>query len=903
MGLWSRLRKTFHSSGYDVEIEEEIKFHLAMKAQNGTDLGEARIRFGNVSKIREEIRAAGVVEWVESILKDARYGLRQLRKTPLLTAAIVFSLGIGIGANTAIFSIIDAALLKALPVHDPKSLVLLQWTNHGWPEFLCEGHTGDSNGSPIGSMQGSSIAPRIYRQLSRKQRAFASLVGFSDPDRVGVVANGRPAEQAPLQYVSGNFFEGLGVSPRLGRAFLAEEDAVGKTPVIVISYRFWQRELGGRQDVLGQSFRVNSVPAKIIGVAPRDFYGVQIGEWIDLYAPLSAKVVFSPRLKQEAAGEKDTDWWVRQMARLKPGVAAHPAIEQLSALFQQMVVPEGVHLDSSKIPKLMAQPGRRGFDAVGGDESEALWILLLLVGLLLLIVCANVANLLLSRAVARQRESAVCLALGAPRWRLFRQHLTESLILGALGGTLGLVLGYLGAQSIHSVIRTSLDIGGFDLHVNSAMLGYTAGISLATALIFGVLPSFRLANARLNDALKANNRSVLTGRLRLPGALVIVQIALCLTVLTAASLLGRSLLNLERMDVGFNRQNLAYTSVNPWSAGYNSAQVGPYVERLRTELSAIPGVVNIATISTRLLSGSTSATNVNIPGRPYREDGSDTVLLNNGSDGLFETLNIPLLSGRTFNKQDIRAQSSAVIVDELFARKFFPHEDALGLRFGLGPKPEQLYEVVGIVRSSLYNSLRRQKQPTMYRPFIAADNPGADVNFAIRAAIDSRQLSKAVRRAAAAVDPNVPVTDFQTQTALIDRILLMDRLLSMLSSAFGLVALALSALGLAGLLSYAVARRKNEIGIRMALGASSNDVIGLVMKDSLWLVGAGLLIGIPAALLIGRVLRGTLFRLQPGDPLSFALSLSVLAIVAGVSAWAPASRAAKADPLVALREE
>lgn len=903
MGFWSRLKKTFHSSGYDAEIEEEIKFHLAMKAQNGTDLREARIRFGNTSKIREETRSAGIVEWLESILKDTRYGLRQLRKTPFLTAAIVFSLGIGIGANTAIFSIVDAALLKALPVHDPKSLVLLQWTNQGWPEALCDGHTGDTSGSPIGLMEGSSIAPRIYRQLSRQQSTFASVLGFSDPDRVAVVANGRPAEQAPLQYVSNNFFRGLEVSPRLGRTFLAEEDAVGKTPVIVVSYRFWQRQLGGRQDVLGQYLRVNSVPSRIIGVTPPGFYGVQIGEWVDLYAPLAAKVALSPRLRQHAAGEKDTDWWVRQMARLKPGVAAHPAIEQLSALFQQLVVPEGVHLDNSKIPKLTVQPGRRGFDAVGGDESRALWILLLLVGLVLLIVCANVANLLLSRAVARQRESAVCLALGAPRWRLFRQHLTESLILGVLGGTLGLVMGYIAAQSIHSLIRKSLDIGGFDLHVNSAMLGYTAAISLATALVFGVLPAFRLANTRLNDALKSQNRSVLAGRLRLPRMLVSVQIALCLTVLTAAGLLGRSLLNLEQMDIGFNRENLAYVSVKPWSAGYDSARVGAYVKRLRAELAAIPGVVNIATIDNRPLSGSNSAAPVNIPGRPYHKDESDAVLLNEGSDGLFETLGIPLLSGRTFKSYDLRPKSSAVIVDEVFVEKFFPHQNALGLRFGIGPKPDQLYEIVGIVRSSYYNSLRRKKQPIMYRPLIAGGNPGSDVKFAIRAAIDSRQLSKAVRRAAAEVDANVPVTDFQTQTALIDRILLMDRLLSILSSAFGVLALSLSALGLAGLLSYAVARRKNEIGIRMALGASSNDVIGLVMKDSLWLVGVGLLIGIPATLLIGRVLKSTLFDLKPGDPLTFALSFSVLAIVAGVSAWIPASRAAKANPLVALREE
>ncbi|HJY06098.1 MAG TPA: FtsX-like permease family protein, partial [Bryobacteraceae bacterium] len=560
----------------------------------------------------------------------------------------------------------------------------------------------------------------------------------------------------------------------------------------------------------------------------------------------------------------------------------------MSALFQRMVVPEGVHLDAAKIPRLIVSPGRRGFDPIGGSESRALWILLLLGGLVLLIVCANIANLLLSRAVARQREAAVCLALGAARTRVVRQHLVESVLLACAGGALGLLLGYVLTQSVHSVIQTSMGIGGFDLHINIRMLAYTAGVSLLTALLFGLAPAFRMANANVNEALKAHSRSVLTGRLRLPRALVSFQIALCLTILVAAGLLGRSLLNLKRADIGFNRNNLVYVSVNPWRTGARAEQVSSYVDRIRMALKVIPGIQRVAVIEVRPLSGAMSTMSVNIPGRPYRQDGADSALFNNVSDELFETLGIPVMMGRTFSSRDMQPTSKAVIVDDLFARKYFPNENPLGRQFGSGPKPAEYYQIVGVVKNSRYHNLRSKKQPTMYRPFVAGQSVGSNVNFAIRAGIDSRQLGSAIRRAAASVDPAVPVIEIQTQTSLIDKILLMDRLLGILSSTFGIVALVLSAVGLAGLLAYAVARRRNEIGIRMALGASSRDIVRLVLQDSLWLVGMGILVGAPSAFALGQVLKGSLFGLQPADPVTLGFSFALLAIVAAFAAWLPA---------------
>ena len=904
MGFWSKLHNTFFRGRHDAEIEEEIQFHLAMKARAGHDPREARLRFGNPTTIREETRAMGIFEWLESVLQDARYGLRQLRRTPALTLAVIVSLVVGIGANTAIFSIVDAALLRPLPVDDPHSLRVLEWTTaYGWPDTLAQFHTGSMNGDPNGRMQASSFGPRLYRTLAREQTAVESLIGFSDVDDAAVAVEGRIAEQARLQFVSENFFRGLGVALLLGRAFDPQDDQVGGEPVVILGHRFWQRYFGGRTDVLGGTLRVNSVAARIVGIAPPGFYGIQIGQWSDVYAPLAARAMLNVRIRQELLGEDDRQWWVRQMARLKPGVEAGAAVAQLSALYQRLVVPEGTEVDPAQVPTLIAQSGRRGFDAIGDETSRALWILLLLVGLVLLIVCANVANLLLSRAVVRQRESAVRLALGAARLRLLRQQLVESLVLAAAGGALGLGLGFLLAVSSHSVFQAVSSIGDFDLHIDIRVLGYTAGISILTALFFGLAPALRAARADLNDALKSQGRSVLAGRLRLPRLLVVFQLALCVTVLVAAGLLGRSLVNLRSIDVGFNRENIVYASVNPWRAGYQAEQIGPYVDRLRQELAAQPGVLRVATIAVRLLSGAMSSTRANVPGRPYREDGSNDVMLNNVSDGLFETLGIPLLDGRALEPRDIRPKAEAVVVNELFVERFFPNQNPLGQRFGTGKDDNNSYAIVGVVKNSRYDSLRREIGPTMYRPLLAGGGPGRPVHFVIRAALDSRQLAQIVRRAAASVDASVPIQEFQTQTALIDGLLRTERLLSILSTAFGVVALILAAVGLAGLLAYTVARRRNEIGVRMALGAAPGDVVRMVLRDSLSLVGVGVLVGLPGAYAIGRLLESTLFGLEPADPFTAAAALAVLAMVAALAAWLPARRAARIDPMAALRNE
>jgi predicted permease len=723
-----------------------------------------------------------------------------------------------------------------------------------------------------------------------------------------VAIDGLAADQVSLQFVSSNFFDALGVVPAIGRPFAADEDRLGQEPVVIVSHRFWMRRLGGGEDAPSRNIRINNVPARIIGVAPSGFYGLRPGQWTDVYAPLAARVALLSGGESGPRGEDDTDWWVRQVARLKPGVSDSDAAAEMAGLFRKLISGVGAAVGTQNVPEPVLAPGRRGFGALNVRETNALWILMFLVAVLLLIVCANVANLLLSRAVSRQRESAVRLALGAGRARVLRQHLIESGVFALLGGAAGLGLGYVLAQSMHLLFQAGRDLSNaYDLHLDLRALAYTGALATMTVLLFGLAPALRAAGSDVNGALKVQTRSVIGGRLRLPRLLVSVQIALCLTAIVAAGLLGRTLQNLRWVDIGFDRENLAYASANPRQAGYPPERIGSYANRVREELMKLPGVRAVSMTEVRLLSGNGNASRVNIPGRPFRfqrgvVSAGDLVHLNHVGERFFETLRIPVLAGRTIEGQDIRPGAEAVVVDELFVRRFFPGSNAVGRRFGLGPENNAHYQIVGVVGDSRYNNLRGNAIPTVYMPWIPGDLRGA-VHFAIRTDMDSEASIEAVRKAMAAVDPAVPLTEFHTQSGLIDRLLRTERLLAFVSGAFGLVALTLAAIGTGALLAYAVSRRTNEIGVRIAMGARGADVAGMVLRDSLRMLAMGTLLGLPAAWAVARMLRGTLFGLEPLDTGTAALSLLTLLVIAMAAAWVPARRAATVDPMTALRQE
>jgi predicted permease len=893
MGFWSRIRRTFADAAHRAEIDEELRFHLEMERADGYGERDARLRLGNMTRIEEETRAVGIVEWLESSLGDARYGVRQLRKTPALTLAVLSSLAIGVGANIAIFSLINAAILKPLPVRDPAALTIVEWTSDGFPPGATNVN-GDIRDIAGGRRQGSSVPASMHRRLARDQRTFESLMGIADPVSVAIAVEGAQAEQVSAQYVSSNFFQGIGAQPIVGRAFLADEDLVGQAPVVIVSHRFWTTRLGA--GTIDRSVRVNNVPVRVVGVAPPEFFGLMAGQWTDIYAPLAMRVAFA--MPGSPRSEDESDWWVRQIARAKPG--GPPASldqDEINALFRTVAVPPGLTVEPAKIPSLVARPGRRGFASLNPRDASALWILMLLVGVLLLIVCANVANLLLARSVSRHRESAVRLALGASRGRLFRQYLIESCILAVAGGGLGLLLGNELARAIHALFQTGRDASNaFDLQVDWRVLAYTSAVAVATALIFGLAPAVRGARADFGDTLKAQTRSVVGGRLRLPRMLVAIQIALCLAALVSAGLLGRSLANLASTDVGFDRTHVAYVSMSPARAGYSIERIRPFVARVREELARVPGVERVSSTGFRYLASMGNNGLMHFSGRPL--DMSNRANMSAAGEGFFETVGIPVLAGRVVDERDAGSDLSPVVVDDAFVKQFFPHESAIGRRFGLGKNDNQ-YEIVGVVGNARYNTLRGDLYPTMYEPY----RPGGTIHFAIRSTIDPALLGEAVRRAVADVDPAVPVTEFHTQAGLIDRLLRTERLLGMLSGAFGAVALALSAIGLAGLLGYAVARRTNEIGIRMAMGAARRDVMRMVLGESLGLCIAGLILGLPCAYAVGRFLRTSLFGLEPLDPRTAIFAIVTLVSVGALAAWIPARRAASIDPIAALRDE
>jgi predicted permease len=906
MSLWSRLRNTLTGRRLDDEIAEELQFHLEMDGAGGRSARDARLRLGNVARIKEETRAMSLIQWLETAIADARYGCRQLRTAPMLVLAVVLSLTLGLGASTAIFALVDAALLKPLPVADPNRLVILQWTATDFPPGL-NNLNGEFPEVAGGRRRGPSIAASLYRRLAREQTGFGALIGVGAyPDAVALAVDGAPAEQGSIQYVSDNYFQGLGVEPAVGRAFSSGEDRVGHEPVVIISHRFWLRRFAGDHGVIDRSIRINSVPARIVGVAPPGFFGTRAGQWPDVYAPLAIKLAFLPPSGTAVRAEDDTNWWVRLIARIRPDVPEPTATARVATLFQGLVTSPGLSVEAGRIPQLAAYPGRRGFTSLSERDTDALWTLLLLVGVLLLIVCANVANLLLARSVARHHESAMRLALGATRARVFRQHLIEGAVLALIGGMVGLFVGEALARSIHLLFQTGRDASNaYDLHLDGRVVAYTVLLSMVSAFLFGLAPAWRAARAGFGEAITGHTRSVVGARMRVPRALVAMQIALCLAALVAAGLLGRSLTRLKAIDIGFDRDGIAYATISPSRAGYAADRIPAYADRVREALANVPGVVQVSTVHTRPLSGNGNAAAVHLPGRPPRVERGMAAAeylthTNAVGQGFFETLGIPLLAGRALDQRDMQSNATAIVVDDVFVRRFLPDQDPIGRRLGLGTDVAQnaRYEIVGVVGNSRYNSLRNALMPTMYEAY----RPGGTVNFAIRSAVDAESLRDAVRQAVASIDPAVPMTEFHTQPALIDRLLRTERMLSVISAALGGIALTLAAIGLAGLLGYIVARRRTEIGVRMALGASAADVIRMVLRDSSRLVAIGSAIGLPCAYGVAKVLQSLLFQLEPVDVPTTAIAFAVLCGVALAAAWLPARRAARIDAVSALRQ-
>jgi len=929
--LARRLRMLMHRRQFDAELEEEMRLHLEVCQQRQVEAGmsanEARYaalrRFGNPTLLAENSHTAWGWRWFEELIQDVGYGLRLLRTNPGFTTIAVLTLALGIGANTAIFSLIDAVMLKMLPVENPEQLVLLNWVAPGWP-YMIHSLTGNSNRDKSGRSTSTSFSYAIFENIRQHPHAFSSVFAFADADRMNVGVGGQ-AGLAQSQLVSGDFFSTLGVRASIGRTITSADDEPGASPVATISYNYWARRFGRDPQILDKTVTVNGVSFTLVGVAAPEFFGVEPGASIDIWLPLRTQPLVNPGwIAYATPGEVSRftardDWWVLIMGRLKPGESDPQARAALDVIVQQESA--GIEKPPAKPypedalgpPEVQLTPAGGGLDDLRSEFSEPLFILMGVVVLVLLIACANVANLLLARATSRQREIALRLALGGGRVRLIRQLLVESMLLALAGGAVGILLAYWASGILLKLMSSGTE--PITLHVtpNLGVLGFTAAVSVLTGILFGLAPAWRGTRLDLTPALKEGAARIVGGsthpsgrRQQLSKALVVVQIAMSMLLLVGAGLFVRSLTNLEHENVGFDRRNVLLFTVDPTQAGYNADRLSTLYEQLRKRIEAIPGVRSASFSRHGLINSGVSIIGFSLQGFPPKTGRRDngTVLANFVGPEFFETFGIPLLLGRTIEEQDSATALKIALVNRAFAQEYFNGQNPLGHRFGFGDqKTSSDILIVGLVGDSRYGKLRDDPLPTVYVPYDQHVKGQEAVTFSVRTAGEPKDWVGGVGGAVQGLDRNLLIFDVKTEVEEIDQATLQERLFAQLSGFFGMLAVVLASIGLFGMISYAVSRRTCEIGIRIALGAGRTQILHMVLREAMMLAALGIAVGAPTAFVLSRFVGTFLYRLSPTDPLTVASATIVLLFVGFLAAYVPARRAASIQPVVALRYE
>jgi predicted permease len=822
-----------------------------------------------------------------------------LRKNPGFATVAVITLALGIGANTAIFTLINALVLKSLPVQDPQRLVSI--SDPSLP-----------NSRSFGTPRTDIYSYPLYRDLRDGNNVFSGMAASAQEHRVTVETprSGIITDDSTINLVSGNYFSVLGVAPFRGRTLVQDDDrAKSSNPVAVVSYEFWIRKLAEDPGVIGQTIRLNKYPYTIIGIAAPGFFGDTIGDKQDFWVPLSMQ----PQVMPGRPWLDDIHAsWLRVMARLKPGVSRSQAEANMDVLFQQWLQgPQGRSLDPGdqqalKQQKISVVAGGEGFSGVRAEFSHSLVLLMAIVGLVLLIACVNVANLMLARANSRQREIAVRLAIGASPGHLVRQLLTESVLLAFAGGLVGLLVARWGTESLLKLSLSARAAEGLPVTPDVRVLVFTACVCLVTGLLFGLAPALRSAKLAVALTLKENaTAQVGPGRFPIGKVLVASQVAVCLLVLFAAGLLVRSLKNLRELDLGYSRDNILMARVDPVAAGYKPAQLVAYERDMSARLASLRGVRSVTASENGLFSGTESADGMKIEGYTASRDQDRIVYWDQVGDNYFHALGIPILVGREFGPQDTPTSMKVAVVNETMAKFYFGNANPIGRKMWIDDQAhkDQPIEIVGVARDVRDHTLRGPVQRRFYIPTGQALDAMYAVNFEIQTAGKPQDLTEPVRKAFAALDANVPVSRIRTLDELVNSSISKDILVARLSTFFGLLALLLACIGLYGVMSYTVSRRTREIGVRMALGAQRTQVLGMVLNEGLKLVLIGIVIGIPVALLSSRVFSSMLFGLSSADPLSMLTVIAVLAIIATLAGLIPARRATKVDPMVALRYE
>jgi putative ABC transport system permease protein len=825
---------------------------------------------------------------MDALLQDLRYAIRALRSSPGFAAVAILSLALGIGANTAIFSLIDSVILKTLPVSHPEQLVQVT----------------------MGTDGGYYTNP-IWEQVRDRQDVFSAIFAYGG-GRFNLAAGGE-ARYAQGNYVAGKFFETLGLRTVLGRTFTMADDRRGCPGTAVLSYGFWQKEYGGRGDVVGKNISLDNHPFEILGVVAAGFTGVDVGSAMDLYVPICTEKIIRG---ETSALDMRSAWWMRVIGRPKPGVSADQATARLKTLapsiFEATTPPNWKADDKAAYRKrtFETQMVANGLSNIRRQYQQALIILIVITGVVLLIACANVANLLLARSAARQREIAIRMALGSGRGRLIRQLFTESLVLSLTGAALGILFAQWGTR----LLVGFLSVGGgkvfLDLSIDSRVLGFTAGVAILTGLLFGLAPAWRGTRVNPQSAMKANARGVVT--LDKPGskfgigkALVVLQVALSMVLVVGAGLMLTTFFKLETLDAGFEREHVLLASVDLRNGHYPPERRGAVYREMLEHLRAIPGVRSAGDSNMTPISGGFWNDTLEIEGYASKSRDDTLVYFNEVSDRYLETMGIDLVAGRDFNAHDTTESPKVAIVNQTVSQKFFGGQNPIGKRYRTenGNKMSDWVEIVGVMKDTKYGTLREETLPTAYVPASQNAKPRESITFEVRAAAGAPTvLISAVKSAIAQVNRDVSL-QFKTLAVQVDESLARERLLATLSGFFGGLALMLAMIGLYGVMSYNVARRRNEIGIRMALGAEQARVLRMVLGEVAILISIGLAIGLGTAIGTTRFVESFLYGMKPNDPWTLSLGAGVLALVAVLAGFLPARRASRLDPMSALRDE
>src|SRR5277367_1220865 len=884
MGLASRIKTwwkavTRHEQ-LNSEIEDELAFHIEAYANDLMRSGlpreeafrRARIELGGVAVQKENIREAwGTRAWDE-LRSDFRYASRMLAKSPGFTAIAIGSLALGIGANTTIFTITKQILLDKLAVHNPDELRLFAWTSA--KKSIAHHTWGYWDQTPDGKTICTSFSYPVYQQLRQQNHVLQDIFAFKNFPRLTATIDGK-AEAVTAQLVSGNFYQAFGVKPILGRGIQdADDTAPGSGPVTVISDALWSRRFGRSPDVIGKTIQLNLTPITIIGVNPPGFTGASsVQSSPDVFLPFSMAQIAAPKWADKPLLTDANFWWVLVMGRVKHGVPDETARAALDVTLNAAVRSTMTVEKDRSLPSLTLQDGSRGENSAGRMFSKPVYVLMALAGFVLLLACANLANLLLARASSRQREMSVRLALGAGRARILRQMLTESLLLSGAGGALGLFLGYAGRNAIPHLLTSAWEPTAVSGRFNWMIFGFTAAISIFTGLLFGLAPAWQATRTQVSSGLKENAQSATQRNRNVTGkAIVIVQVALSMLLLVGAGLFVRTLMNLNGAHLGFRPDNILLFDLQPQQTRYPDAKGIALYHQVEEKLAAVPGVDSVTLASVPLIANNISNMYFTPDGQPENSNSKGkkkAVDFNTVGADFFKTFQIPMIAGRSFDDTDTETSRKVAIVNQQLVKQFFPNTNPIGKTFMAGDRdnPKRI-EIVGICKDAKYESLRRDPPATFYVPYRQQDG-AEEMNFAIHTRMQADVIVPSLRTAVASIDKDLPLQDVRTQNEQIEDTTRQERIFASLTSGFGILALILACIGIYGIMAYTVARRTNEIGIRMALGAQSGRVLRMIIREASSLAIIGVAVGLAIGVAMSRLMASMLYGLKSYDPLTF----------------------------------